>query len=100
MLVNWENTRVLCPSSKTSRSCGRSTSSLALDSPDRLALSIKPGGHAACRRRSSASRIWIFAFLIPSRATPPEQRVPVVLAQLVVELALGGLQVAVDRLFG
>src|SRR4051812_34443690 len=36
----------------------------------------------------------------PVARDAPEQRVPVVLAQLVVELALGGFQVAVDRLFG
>ena len=37
---------------------------------------------------------------MPLAFDAPEQRAAVVLAQLVVELALGGFQVAVDRLFG
>ena len=53
-LVNWEKTRALCPSSRTSASWGNSVSSLALDS-DVRSLSTRPGWHAACRSRSRAS---------------------------------------------
>ena len=62
------------------------------------ASSISAGWQAACRSRSSASRTWIFDLLMPALRDSREQRLPVVRAQLVVELALRPFELAVDGL--
>ena len=98
--MNWEKTSALCPSARTSRSCGRRRSSLALGSPARSGSS-RPGWQAAWRRRSSASSTWIFdCARAPARRCGCRAARAVVVAQLVVEPALLGRQLAVDRLLG
>ena len=94
--MNCEKTRTLCPSSTTSLIWGRSMSSLALGSPARVG-SIRPGWQAAWRSRRSASRTSIFD-RFSSAASLREQRAAVVRPELLVELALRGLHVAVEGL--
>ena len=98
-LVNCENTSALWPSSSTSRSCSSSASSLALASPLRFGSS-RPGmagGLAQPQQRFQHLDLGLRQAL---GLDPLEQRIAVVLAQLVVELALRGLQLAVDGLLG
>ena len=99
-LVNWEKTSALCPSPddlgeprQEQRRASRSTRRRARGRSG-------PGWQAAWRSRSRASRTWIFDRPSPSRPTRAEQRRAVVVAQLVVQLALGRLELAVERLLG
>ena len=98
-LVNCEKTSALWPSSSTSRSCSSSMSSLALLSCSAFGVDQAgmAGGLAQPQQRLQNLNLGLRqAFAL----NPLQQRVAVVLAQFVVELALGGLQLAIDGLLG
>ena len=96
-LVNCEKTMVLWPSSASSARRGNRVSSLALGSSMRDLLR-RPGWHAACRRRRSASRTWSLDLPRPSAVDLAEKGLAIVLLQFVVKGALGLVEFAEDRL--
>jgi hypothetical protein len=100
-LVNCEKTSALCPSSIDLAQLRQEQHvELGARVARRAVGSIRPGWQAAWRRRSSASRIWIFDRDRPSRSTRASSALAVVGAQLVVERALLALELAVERLLG
>ena len=100
-LVNCEKTSALCPSSSDLvRAAASSTSSFALGSAARVVVDQARVAGRLAQAQQRLEDLDLRLRRAPRARSRAEQRCAVVVAQLVVELALLRLQLAVDRLLG